>query len=155
MEQAYGERAREVSKGKIASPKQLRESLVSVVPTDTEFENAFANARVSLSYLARYYLQAIEPDSSGEEWVPNLSTSAVNLEHVLPESLDNWQHIAPDIGRAYLRRIGNLALLKMALWSAPACKSASDRVRSSVAVEASTVRVRFDNMCARVQMIER
>lgn len=115
MEQAYGERAKEVSKGKISSPTKLRDSLVSVVPTDAEFENSFANARVSLSYLARYYLRALEPDSSNEEWIPNLSTSAVNLEHVLPESLDKWPQIAADIGRAYFRRIGNLALLKTPL----------------------------------------
>jgi hypothetical protein len=115
MEQTYGDTAKDVTNGKIKSPKQLREALISNVPTDVEFEEEFATARVSLAYLARYYLRELEPKEANGEWIPNPVPGAVNLEHILPESLEEWPQIQPDVGRAYLRRIGNLAILKKPL----------------------------------------
>jgi len=115
MEQTYGGKATDVTNGTIKSPKTLREALIPAVPGDLEFEEEFATARVSLSYLARYYLRALEPSESGDEWIPNPAPGAVNLEHIMPESLKKWSQIQADVGRAYLRRIGNLAVLKKPL----------------------------------------
>lgn len=86
-----------------------------VIPTDKEFEAAFATARVAQNYLARYYLRALELKQKGlrePEWIPN-EDAAINLEHVLPENPgSNWPQIDDETAATYYRRIGNLALLQ-------------------------------------------
>jgi len=90
-------------------------TLYSTVPTDAEFESAFATARVSQAYLARYYLRSLELHQMGQpdpEWIPNEST-VINLEHVLPANPEsNWPNIDSETAAANYKRIGNLALLQ-------------------------------------------
>jgi hypothetical protein len=43
---------------------------------------------------------------------PNDDKQVINLEHVLPEQVENnWPEFDEDTARIYMRRIGNLALL--------------------------------------------
>jgi len=90
----------------------------NVIPTDNQFKSVFATARVSQSGLARYYLRVLEMVASGDdaEMVPNQDTEVVNLEHVLPEKpLSNWPQFSTDDAKAYVNRIGNLALMNKRL----------------------------------------
>jgi len=116
LEDAYGERALDVSMGKIKNTKELSSNLESAIPSDEEFKNAFATARVSQHTLARYYLRSIEQCIRGAaqpELVPQQDTDFLNLEHILPqEPSDNWPHIDSETADAYTKRIGNMTLLK-------------------------------------------
>jgi hypothetical protein len=71
---------------------------------------------VSKAYLARYYLQALERQETGEaqpELVPNTNSNEVNLEHVLPQNPSPaWGQIEDELADAFFNRLGNLALMK-------------------------------------------
>jgi len=60
LDEHYAERAYLIGTGKIKKAAELRASLDKEVPTDSQFEQAFATARVSKQYLARYYLRALD-----------------------------------------------------------------------------------------------
>ena len=115
VEQSYAACALRVTKGEIKTAKDLLREMKPVIPTDKEFEAAFATARVAQNYLARYYLRALELKQKGlrePEWIPN-EDAAINLEHVLPENPgSNWPQIDDETAATYYRRIGNLALLQ-------------------------------------------
>jgi len=115
VEDAYASRAQDIAAKRIKTAKELAAALAPVVPSDAEFEAAFQVARVSKSYLARYYLRAMEMMAKGNpepEWLPN-DDSVINLEHVLPENPGaNWPDIPPDSAAAVYNRIGNLVLLQ-------------------------------------------
>lgn len=87
-----------------------------VVPPDATFEAAFSEARVEKGYLARYYLRALErrvKDEDQPELVPNEEEEEVNLEHILPETLErNWPNTDPELAAAYYNRLGNMVLLQ-------------------------------------------
>jgi uncharacterized protein with ParB-like and HNH nuclease domain len=117
LEQQFSERAKEVSSGEISNMSQLKEKL-SRIPTDTQFKEAFETTTVSKQYLARYYLMTLEKAKNGEEnpeLIPNADTSAVNLEHVLPKTPDETWNIDQDTHRAYVKRLGNLAIMSAKL----------------------------------------
>jgi hypothetical protein len=87
------------------------------VPNDAEFESAFAAARVSQSFLARYYFRAIENslDRTNKHPARVMKDNVLGtLEHILPQkpAPGTWSHISEDTQSAYLSRIGNYALLK-------------------------------------------
>ncbi|CAM4431487.1 Uncharacterized conserved protein, contains ParB-like and HNH nuclease domains [Pedobacter westerhofensis] len=118
LENQFSERAKDVSEGIIPDTKELKLKLKDVIPSDTQFKEAFQTASVSKQYLARYYLITLEKANNSEtkpELVPNSDTLAVNLEHVLPKNLSAEWKIDPDIHRAYLKRLGNLALMSSKL----------------------------------------
>jgi Protein of unknown function (DUF1524) len=116
LERHYSDRATEIRSKTVKTAKQLAHALASIVPTDKQFEAAFANANVSKGYLARYYLQALEREHSGvahPELIPNPNSDEVNLEHVLPVNPSgDWNHVPKDVATAYFNRIGNLALMQ-------------------------------------------
>jgi hypothetical protein len=115
LEDAYGEKAQQVTQGRSKTTRELLDSLRSQIPTDAEFRSTFATARVSKHHLARYYLSAIENyirKRIDAELVPSQETDRVNLEHVIPLTLgENWSHIDPEMADAFTNRIGNLTLL--------------------------------------------
>jgi hypothetical protein len=116
-ERYYSLRAQEVILGKIKTAKELQNQLADIIPTDSEFETAFSSARVSSSYLARYYLRAMESrkrnDNKNPELAPVEDVTILNLEHILPQSPDeNWPGIDPEVTVAYSKRLGNLVLLQ-------------------------------------------
>ncbi len=117
LEQQFSDRAKEVSSGEIADASQLKEKL-NRVPSDTQFKEAFETASVSKQYLARYYLMTLEKAKRGEEnpeLIPNADTSAVNLEHVIPKTPHQKWNIDQDTHRAYVKRLGNLAIMSTKL----------------------------------------
>ena len=45
--------------------------------------------------------------------MPNPNEAEINLEHILPQTLTkDWKHFDSETGRSYVKRVGNLALLK-------------------------------------------
>lgn len=118
LEIQFSERAKEVNDGEIKNTKELKEKMAKVIPSDAQFKEAFKGASVSKQYLARYYLLTLERTRNGEEnpeLIPNADTSAVNLEHIMPKSPDDSWKIDADTHRAFLNRIGNLAILSTRL----------------------------------------
>jgi hypothetical protein len=111
----YSLRARDVGLGQITKARELRESMRSYVPSDKEFEGAFAIAKVSRSYLARYYLRALENSAkelSQPEYVANDSVIDITLEHIMPlRAGDDWD-TDEDVADSAQKFIGNLALVK-------------------------------------------
>jgi hypothetical protein len=116
LEEYYSQRAKEIRDGVIKDAAALRKSMETLVPSDSRFQDAFARASVSKARLARYYLQVLERQTRGEsepEFVPNENEEEINLEHVLPKTLNaDWSHITPEVADVYTNRIGNLALLQ-------------------------------------------
>lgn len=130
LEIHFSERAKEVSDGIIKSTKELIQKFANVTPSDTQFKEAFKIAAVSKQYLARYYLMTLENtynQKENPELIPNTDTNAVNLEHVLPKSLSNDWDMNADTHRAYLKRLGNLAILSTKLNSAIGNSSFKDK----------------------------
>jgi len=116
LEKNYCDSAMKVLQGTIGTAKALAAELNKVVPTDAEFKASFSTARVSKSYLARYYLQALERQALGAEQpelIANPNSDEVNLEHVLPQSpSEGWKDIETEIADIYFNRLGNLVLLQ-------------------------------------------
>jgi hypothetical protein len=116
LERNYGLIAQEVGTGKLKTAAELSDAIEKIAPSDALFEAAFAEARVSQNYLARYYLRSLELSAKLDpepELVPN-EEQVINLEHVLPENPDagEWPGIDPETAEAYYRRIGNMVLLQ-------------------------------------------
>ena len=56
-------------------------------------------------------LEKAKMGKENPEFVPNADTSAVNLEHVMPRNPEVSWDIEPDTHRAFVNRLGNLAIL--------------------------------------------
>ncbi len=118
LEAQFSDRAKEVSEGKITTKNGLKGAMAEAIPSDTLFKDAFKTASVAKQYLARYYLMTLEKSANKEEnpeLIPNADTSAVNLEHVLPKTLPSVWAFNPDQHRAYVKRLGNLAIMSTRL----------------------------------------
>jgi tRNA uridine 5-carbamoylmethylation protein Kti12 len=115
LEAAWSDVARRVSSKEVKTAVAFAKEMQKIVPNDEVFRTGFKSARISKSFLARYFLASLERFARGEansELVPNSTVTAVNLEHVLPETPGNeWKELSADIAGAYSRRIGNLVLL--------------------------------------------
>jgi len=115
VEEPCAELAKDVTEGTIKTAKELAAAMQKVVPSDAEFEAAFASARVTNTQLARYLLRALELKRKGKaepEWIPN-GDVVINLEHVLPENPDvNWPAFDADTAKLYYNRLGNMVLLQ-------------------------------------------
>lgn len=114
LDEHYAVRAHLIGTKKITKATELRASLENEVPTDTQFQQAFAVARVSKAYLARYYLRALDKTLKADpdpEFVANEDYEAANLEHIIPlKPSADWQISAEDAANA-APLIGNLTLL--------------------------------------------
>lgn len=111
----YSQRAKDVGTKRITKARELRDAMKKYVPTNREFEEAFAGARVSRPHLARYYLRALEKSLKRDpqpEYVANEDVAEINLEHVLPLTPGTDWKIDPDVARAAQRLLGNMVLLK-------------------------------------------
>jgi hypothetical protein len=114
LEAAYADRAWEVSSGKVKTAQALWEAMKAIVPDDVTFEDKFAQATVSNSNLAKYYLRVLEQrsKSADDETIVNPDQGKVNLEHILPRNRsDHWKHIPLEQHPALVKRLGNLTLL--------------------------------------------
>lgn len=120
LELGYSDRAKDVSTGNIKTSKQLYDASKGFLVADTDFEQAFATARVSQHYLARFYLRVLEKQNGAKgdgELVVNPNEDAVNLEHIMPQVRDpHWTaNVTDEQHAAFVKRLGNLALLDRAL----------------------------------------
>lgn len=115
LDHQYSVRAQEIGTGRITKARQLRDAMENYVPTDMEFQTAFATARVSRPRFARYYLRALEKTMKGEgepELVPNEDVKDVTLDHILPLSPgDDW-NVGDEQAEAVQKLIGNMALIR-------------------------------------------
>lgn len=115
LDSQYSQRAKDVGTGRITKARELREAMKPYVPSDAEFEEAFASARVARPHLARYYLRALEKtlkDDPHPEYVANEDVRDVNLEHVLPLNPDLAWAVTPEEAEAAQRLLGNMVLLR-------------------------------------------
>jgi hypothetical protein len=116
-EQALAEAALKVTMGLITSHDELTAALTKIFVSDKEFEEIFANARVTKADFARYLLRELEEQSSTnqseQEWV-NSDPQQITLEHILPKTWNQagWTSFTEDQHAEYRHRIGNLCLLK-------------------------------------------
>lgn len=114
LEGYYGRNAFDIRMRNILNVRGLTTSMLEVVPDDERFAAAVSTARVSQAHLARYYLRSLQQFSDGErepQYVPN-DGAEITLEHVMPENLSAEWNIKPDEHKAFLNRLGNLALLQ-------------------------------------------
>lgn len=116
LERNYGLRAQDIGSGKIKTATQLIDAMTDVIPSDAMFEAAFAEARISHNYLARYLLRALElkvKKNPEPEFVPSDEEQIINLEHILPENpKDGWPDIEPDTAAVFYKRLGNMVILQ-------------------------------------------
>lgn len=119
IEESFAKNAAEITNKKITTASQLKNTLKDLVPQDKEFKDAFGIATVSKEKLARYYLRAIENFKSGgdmPELIVNSNPDSVNLEHILPKNPgNNYLSFDTEQHEAYLKRIGNLAIMNTKL----------------------------------------
>jgi hypothetical protein len=115
LERNYCDIANAVHVGKIKTVEQIDAAAVGVVPTDAQFQAAFATVRVNVAKLARYFLRTLERAAEGQpnpEWVVNDET-AINLEHIMPSAPSaEWPHVAERDIESHGNRLGNLVLLQ-------------------------------------------
>lgn len=115
LDSHYAQRAYEIGSGSVKSVKELADRMKAYLPNDLSFEEAFATARVSKSWLARYYLRALDLAMVGEtepEVLANVDKEILNTEHILPKTPgDDWD-VEQELALACQNRLGNLALLK-------------------------------------------
>ena len=108
--------AHEVFSRAIETTRALKRALHAMVPTNQEFRDAFATARVTKAQLARYYLRCLEMGArqDREPWfIPTEDGSIINLEHVLPKKPEhNWPQFPGDEAALYVNRLGNQTLMR-------------------------------------------
>jgi hypothetical protein len=115
LDTQYSLRARDVGTKHIATARALREAMKEYVPTDSQFEEAFASTRVSRARLARYYLRAIDKTIKSDpqpEFVANEEAEQITLEHVLPLSPSQEWDADTGSAQAAQRMLGNMVLLR-------------------------------------------
>lgn len=117
VELPFSAAAHAVFTREIKDTKSLRDRLRAVIPNDQQFQQAFEIATVSKASLARYYLRSLERTAKGEPnpyFTVTEDREVINLEHVLPERReDGWPQFDDETAAANVRRIGNLALLRV------------------------------------------
>jgi hypothetical protein len=115
VEEPLATTAQKVFAGEIETAASLKKEMAGVIPTDEWFRQSFETATVSKAVLARYYLRSLEMAAKNEAtpwFVPNDDRQTINLEHVMPERFDGkWGKFDEEGARAYVKKIGNLALL--------------------------------------------
>ncbi len=113
-ESGYSSIARQISQGSISTEKKLRLELAAIIPGDKEFIEAFSTATSSNGPRVRFILREMERYLNAEEaeWIPSDSVDDVNLEHILPRNLNSaWSHFDDEHHQAFVRRLGNMAIL--------------------------------------------
>ena len=115
LDTQYSLRAQDVGTKRITTARELREAMKEYVPTDGQFEEAFATARVSRAHFARYYLRAIDKTIKADpqpEYVANEEAEQITLEHVLPLSPSVDWNVDDETAQIAQRMLGNMVLLR-------------------------------------------
>ncbi|MFD4938303.1 DUF262 domain-containing protein [Streptomyces virginiae] len=118
-EDRYCAAALKVRSGAIVKAAKVQAELAQAIPSDNDFREAFAIARVSKNRDARYYLRALErgaQKTQHPELVPNEDETQVNLEHVLPKNpnTSEWPGFDKQEISSWSLRLGNMVLLAAA-----------------------------------------
>ncbi len=114
LDRHYSERAHEIGGRRITKARELRSAMSEIVPSNREFETAFAVARVSKTYLARYYLRALDKtlkEDPQPEFVANEDKNTISLEHVMPMTPGPGWDIDPDTAETSKKLLGNMVLM--------------------------------------------
>lgn len=114
LEERYGEVSRKLRKGELKTIKKLREELADVIPTDEAFRNLFRGMTVSQVQLQKYYLRTLEEAARAERGKGDVEPvkGKHNIEHIISRSTEkSYQNLPPETRKAYVNRLGNLALL--------------------------------------------
>jgi len=116
VDEGYAKLSNKIYIGEIKTTDDLKNEGASIVINDAAFKSAFETVRVGTAKLAKYYLRSLETTASGQEdpeFIPN-DDSVINLEHILPSSIDEryWPDVTKSDAEAYLKRLGNMCLLK-------------------------------------------
>src|SRR5690606_30001495 len=99
----------------ISNYLELFEAAEKVLPGDAEFESEFADLRVRVGKMARYYLRSLESQAQQlpePGWVPNSDPQAVTVEHIMPRKLPEESEYSQQDIETHGTRLGNLALLQ-------------------------------------------
>jgi hypothetical protein len=122
IEKFYADMACKVHNKVIKTPEEIADAMRKHVPSNNEFREEFARATVSRSYLARYYLRALERQKRGDKrdaaLVGDDETEKTNLEHVVPQKQSSEWPMDEETRLSLVYRIGNLCLLDKKLNSA-------------------------------------
>ncbi len=115
LERKYSELAIGTRKGKWTF-EQLRIQLLSLNPNSDRFVEAFSIREIKNSELARYILAKINNRIMNKEEIGTIEDSTkVNLEHIIPKTLDGqWREYLKKHKiehREVVHRLGNLTLL--------------------------------------------
>lgn len=116
-ERYYAEAATRVTNGRLRSAADIEHELVTVVPSDQVFHEAFVTRRVLRLALARYYLSALqryEVDPSPYAVYVTAAQSEASVVPVLPRRplvSGDWPGFEHDELHAWSLRLGNMLLL--------------------------------------------
>ncbi len=115
IEETLGKAANKIFKGEITTARGLAGEIASIIPSDTQFRQAFERYTASKAQFARYYLRAMEfaAQPRANPWyVENADKEKMTLEHVLPkEPGNNWPKFTPQEADLYCNWLGNMCLL--------------------------------------------
>jgi hypothetical protein len=116
VEETLAAAANKIYLDKIITAADLRTEISGIIPSDTQFQEAFETATVSKASLARYYLRSLENVIQKQEdphFIVQSDKEEITLEHVLPEKPENnWPQFTPEEHDSYYKRIGNMVLLR-------------------------------------------
>ena len=114
VEGYYARAATEVWNGQHTSAKQVIAVVKVNIPDDALFKAAFSVTTVKNTNIARLYLRALQVTADGKtdpDYSPS-QLSHITLEHILPVKPDpGWEHFSDEERKAYVYRLGNLALI--------------------------------------------
>jgi uncharacterized protein with ParB-like and HNH nuclease domain len=156
LERVFGEIAYGIRTGTYSSPKAVADQLRSI-NSDATFRGDFSLAAMpkSKARMARYILAKLtnymskKAKKSGAEQIVNPDARQVNLEHVLPQSLNpTWRgYFSKGVDPAeYVDRIGNLTLLTTKINSEVADKSFPEKQRLAFEDSSLAINLSFHGM---------
>ena len=115
LDRIYSIQAREIGSGTIETAKQLMKSMKDYIPQDAVFEDRFKTARISRTWLARYYLRCLDLTLKGNnepENITNRNKEVLTLEHVIPKSPGQEWNVEEEVALTCQKRLGNMVLLQ-------------------------------------------
>lgn len=116
VEETLASAAHQIYLDKLSTTEHLRQALMSIIPNDSLFQQAFETTAVTNGQLARYYLRTLErvAKKAPDPWyMLNEDKEAINLEHILPEKPgDNYPQFTKEEAAIYWKRLGNQVLMR-------------------------------------------
>jgi len=132
FERQFSITAMKIRNEEIRNQNELLESLKTLTPSDERFKEAFQTYTISNSSIAKYLLSTIENyrrNDKGSDLIPNNDETIVNLEHILPKTLnDQWPEFNEDEHKLFFKRLGNMTILNSNKNSRIGNKSFSEKI---------------------------